>query len=114
LHLCSRYANFRESRFAYDAMNLDSYLKTQANTSAFVFASRIGVPAPLLSQWRTGARQVPIERCLAIERATGGLVTRGELRPHDAHQIWPDLSDKSTPPSPRPEENPHQKEAAHV
>ena len=31
-----------------------------------------------------GVRQVPIERCLAIERATGGKVRAEELRPdHD-------------------------------
>jgi DNA-binding transcriptional regulator YdaS (Cro superfamily) len=34
---------------------------------------------------------VPVEHCLAIERATEGAVTRRDLRPDDAHLIWPDI-----------------------
>lgn len=30
--------------------------------------------------------------CLAIERATGGQVTRQDLRPDDYWLIWPDLA----------------------
>lgn len=41
---------------------------------------------------------IPAERCLAIERATGGQVTRADLRPDDYWLIWPDL------PAPQPEE----------
>lgn len=44
-------------------------------------------------QWRYGyAGRIPgPEHCLAIERATKGVVTRADLRPHDAHLIWPDV-----------------------
>ena len=30
-------------------------------------------------------------RCVAIERATNGQVTRKDLRPHDWKDIWPEL-----------------------
>lgn len=30
--------------------------------------------------------------CVAIERATGGAVTRKDLRPNDWQDIWPELS----------------------
>jgi len=45
--------------------------------------------------WRDGKRSVPANRCPAIERATGGLVTRQDLRPHDWHLIWPELANSS-------------------
>jgi len=51
----------------------------------------VGVKPPTVSQWASGARPVPIERCLAIERATKGEVTRRDLRPDDWHLIWPEL-----------------------
>jgi len=76
-------------------MNLDNYLNTQTNTAAAVFAQKVGVPASSLSLWRKGRRPVPARHCLAIERATGGLVTRLDLRA-DARQIWPDLADEPT------------------
>jgi len=31
------------------------------------------------------------------ERATGGAVTRRDLRPHDCEQIWPDLANEKQP-----------------
>jgi len=35
---------------------------------------------------------VPINRCLAIELAMGGEITRKDLRPDDWHLIWPELT----------------------
>jgi DNA-binding transcriptional regulator YdaS (Cro superfamily) len=32
------------------------------------------------------------ENCVVIERATGGLVTRKDLRPDDWERIWPELA----------------------
>lgn len=70
------------------SMKLSDYLQTTSNAS---LADAIGVPHPLVSQWKTGVRQVPIERCVAIERVTGGLVRRWDLRPDDWRRIWPEL-----------------------
>lgn len=61
-------------------MNLDEYLSADGRT-AKQLAEDIQVPPPLISQWRTKAREVPAERCPAIERATNGVVTCEELRP---------------------------------
>ena len=56
-------------------------------------AALLGISGPTVSQWCTGIRPVPIERCVAIERATEGTVTRRDLRPDDWHEIWPELAD---------------------
>lgn len=59
-----------------------------------VLSRLIGVSAPTVSQWKSGTRPIPIERCAAIERATDGQVTRQELRPDDWESIWPELAEK--------------------
>jgi DNA-binding transcriptional regulator YdaS (Cro superfamily) len=40
----------------------------------------MGLPASLLSQWASGERRVPAERCPEIERATGGVVRCEDMR----------------------------------
>lgn len=62
-------------------MDLNTYLEGVGRGAAARFAAQIGVPAPLVSLWRTGARPVPAERCPSIERATGGAVRCEDLRP---------------------------------
>ena len=52
----------------------------------------VGVSAPTVNQWATGKRPVPLDRCVAIEKATGGVVTRRELRPDDWRAVWPELA----------------------
>lgn len=42
-------------------------------------ADALGVRSPSVSEWKS--RGVPAERCAQIEAATGGEVTRYELRP---------------------------------
>lgn len=61
-------------------MKLIEYLNKR-NGLAETLAKSIGIPPALMSQWKTGARQVPAERCPLIERATGGMVTCEEMRP---------------------------------
>jgi DNA-binding transcriptional regulator YdaS (Cro superfamily) len=72
-------------------MMLNSYLS--GLETGVSLAAKLGVPPALVSQWRTGARPVPIDRCVSIERATGGAVTRKDLRPDDWARIWPELAD---------------------
>lgn len=62
-------------------------------------AALIGVTPPTVSQWRTGDRNVPIARCPAIERITGGAVTCEELRPD---VDWAVLRGQIADPSPGP------------
>lgn len=63
-------------------------------------ASILGVTTQAVCFWRDGKRRLPVEHCAQIEIATGGEVTRRELRPHDWQSIWPELADgsASSPP----------------
>lgn len=65
-------------------------------------ARALGVTVATVCEWRTGRRPVPIVHCWGIERLFAGDVTRRDLRPDDAHLIWPDLaeSEPNTPPAP--------------
>lgn len=69
-------------------MNLPDYL-TKAKISQAEFAKQLGVTQGAVAQWI--GKPAPIERCVAIERATGGKVTRKDLRPADWQHIWPEL-----------------------
>jgi DNA-binding transcriptional regulator YdaS (Cro superfamily) len=71
-------------------MKLQDYLNQERGRS-LALAKAIGSHAPDISKWADGSRPVPIERCVAIEQATGGAVTRKDLRPDDWQRIWPEL-----------------------
>lgn len=63
-------------------------------------ADAIGVKQQHVWNWLNRPGHVPVEHCAAIEAATGGAVTRRELRPDDWFRIWPELV---TPEFPAPE-----------
>lgn len=65
-----------------------------------LLAEALGVRPPSVSDWITGKKRVPVERCTAIERATGGEVTRRDLRPDDYLEIWPELAHAQQAQSP--------------
>ena len=73
-------------------MKLANYFSKRGNQAALSRA--LNVPASLLSAWASGDRPVPIPRCVPIEQATDGKVTRRELR-SDWAQHWPELSAES-------------------
>lgn len=60
-------------------MNLKTYLDKRGTN--IPLARTLGVSQVVVSQWKTGARQVPAERCPAIEKATDGVVRCEDLRP---------------------------------
>jgi DNA-binding transcriptional regulator YdaS (Cro superfamily) len=70
-------------------MKLKTFLD---KTNAKEFADLLGIPAGLLSQWKTGKKSVPVRRCIDIERCSEGKVTRKDLRPNDYFEIWPELT----------------------
>jgi len=70
-------------------MNLKIYLSMRGGVS--ILARSIHGNASDVSSWASGKRPVPVRRCVAIERATNGAVTRRDLRPHDWREIWPEL-----------------------
>ena len=77
-------------------MDLKNYL-IESDTKKAEFARAINISAALLHQWIEGIRPVAIQHCPAIEKQTGGKVTRKELRPDDWHKIWPDLAAAPAP-----------------
>lgn len=60
----------------------------------FAVAEILGVKPPSVSAWRAG--RIPDDKLIrlapAIERASGGKVTRRDLRPNDWAEIWPELA----------------------
>lgn len=83
-------------------MTLNEYFKSRAGLSVGELATEIGVKSPLqIRQWQHGyAKRKPGPTyCIAIEKATNGLVTRKELRPTDYHLIWPDLAEPQKEPA---------------
>lgn len=72
-------------------MKLHDYV-TEERGRASALAAALGISPVLITQW-CKSRPVPVERCAAIEQATGGAVTRRDLRPDDWARIWPELVD---------------------
>lgn len=87
-------------------MDLNDYLKSPGAMSVGQLRRAIGVNSDAqIRQWQHGyaGRRPSPEYCTAIERATGGAVTRRDLRPDDWHRIWPELV-TSEFPAPAPAE----------
>ena len=78
-------------------MKLSDYLSAHGQQTDL--ARAIGAQPQLVWQWAKAVRPVPIERCVPIERATNGQVTRQDLRPDDWHEIWPELAQASAQPT---------------
>lgn len=62
-------------------MQLKDYLAEEGRGAASYLGRALGAAPSLISLWASGERQVPAERCPAIERLTRGAVTCEELRP---------------------------------
>lgn len=71
-------------------MELKTYVgEKRGRGAALAFA--LGVNPVMVSQWASGIKPVPAERCAALELATDGAVRRWDLRPNDWYLIWPEL-----------------------
>jgi DNA-binding transcriptional regulator YdaS (Cro superfamily) len=71
-------------------MNLSEYFEIPENTQVEL-AQKVGVSQSMISQIANGSRPCPIPTCVLIEAATGGQVSRKDLRPDDWEKIWPEL-----------------------
>ena len=80
-------------------MKLKDYVADRGGIARL--ARQVNAQPQLMWQWASGVRPVPIERCVPIERATDGAVSRIDLRPDDWHEIWPELADLE-PNTPHP------------
>lgn len=72
-------------------MNLDEYAK---ENGAVALSKSLGCSLQFFYQLKKGLRAISPHRAVLIERATGGAVTRKDLRPHDWREIWPELAEK--------------------
>lgn len=80
-------------------MNLKTYF-SQSRGRQTALAKAIHAHIPDVSRWAAGIRPIPVEYGVAIERATGGAVTRQEMFPENWPSIWPELlppTQKETP-----------------
>lgn len=83
-------------------MDLKNYITAERGRAA-TLAAIINVSPSYLSQLISGASAISPERCVEIERATDGAVTRKDLRPDDWQKIWPELDPahrRATDPAP--------------
>jgi DNA-binding transcriptional regulator YdaS (Cro superfamily) len=72
-------------------MELRNFLAAAPRGAGIALARAMGVNPVMVSQWANGAKQVPLERCVDMERATNGAVGRRDLRPNDWQRFWPEL-----------------------
>lgn len=73
-------------------MDLRAYLKTLSISERRLFADRAGTSLGYLRKLLClGTDAMGPILCMEIERASGGLVTRRDLRPNDYRRIWPEL-----------------------
>lgn len=76
-------------------MKLKLYLLNGGRGCARDLAEKIGVSRSYLSQMASGQASISPKRCVQIEIATEGLVTREDLHPK-WHEIWPELLTNDT------------------
>ena len=74
-------------------MNLTDWISAQRGRQR-TLALALGIKQPTVSEWCSGVKRVPLERCAAIERATTGAVTCEALRPDVA---WTRVVDPDWP-----------------
>ena len=75
-------------------MDLKTYIRTSERGTATKLAAKLGISMSYLSQLGGGQAPLSPERCVDIEEATDGAVTRKDLRPTDWQRIWPELRTK--------------------
>ena len=75
-------------------MNLKNYISNTERGAATRLSESLNISLSHLSQMAAGTSAISPARCVEIERATDGQVTRQDLRPDDWESIWPELADK--------------------
>lgn len=79
-------------------MKLTEYIESGGRGAAKRLAEAISCTPTEVSDWLNDKRPVPHARCVAIEQATAGAVTRQDLRPDDYGKLWPELAESTTNP----------------
>ncbi|PWC10518.1 transcriptional regulator [Brenneria corticis] len=73
-------------------MELKKYINNLERGGAKRLAETLGVSRSHLSQMASRRCPISPQRCVEIEVATDGCVSRQDLRPHDWSKIWPELT----------------------
>jgi len=62
-------------------------------------AEILNVTPPAITAWLSDdqklKRDIPPKRCVQIEQATNGKITRKDLRPDDWYLFWPELAESA-------------------
>ena len=61
-------------------------------------ARLLGVKPPVVNAWLSHRRPLPLRHAAAIERFTGGAITRKQMFPDDWDRIWPELATDTDSP----------------
>lgn len=72
---------------------LIDYLNSLDKADRAVFAKACGTSENYMRKARSSGQKFSWERCIQIEQASKGKVTRKDLR-DDWHVLWPDLTDE--------------------
>lgn len=81
-------------------MKLKDYVRQMGHGTQGRLAKALGVSRVAIHLWAEEKRPVPVVRAVALERATGGEVTRQEVRPNDWQEFWPELAEQGAPTCP--------------
>jgi DNA-binding transcriptional regulator YdaS (Cro superfamily) len=79
-------------------MDISTYLQQSPRGTAAAIARALGVHPVMVSQWARGIKDIPVERCTALERITGGEVRRWDMRA-DWREHWPELVNAKDAPA---------------
>lgn len=74
-------------------MDLKTYISQLERGGPSRLAAALNVSPSYLSQLAAGSPISPA-RCVELEKATSGRVTRKDLRPNDYFDIWPEIDDR--------------------
>jgi len=78
-------------------MDLKTYFKSNRQVE---FAKLLGVTPGAVNQWVNGSVILTADRCIQIEKATGGLVRCEELNPNVPWEVLRTTPELTTQPQP--------------
>lgn len=90
----NQFANTPFGHCEHPKSGLREYLDSLPHGQIVEFAKKVGVSKVYLSQLacRQDGREPSPALCVVIEKASGGAVTRIDMRPNDWQAIWPELA----------------------
>ena len=77
--------------------SLIDYINRLGQDDRAAFEVGVGTSIGYLRKARTVGQLLGPELCVNIERATGGIITRRDLRPDDWYRIWPEIVTEDHP-----------------